>query len=301
MVLSRAREFPGDEPRTIARAPGVAVDWGRGERVGCRVVRSEVTRWCKMNPRRLSIRRRWVPRLISLAVLLGVCAAVVPIPIAVPVIGQKDRSEPFPCQDHACGCLSAAQCWNHCCCMTDSAKLAWSRRHGVRPPEFVIAAAEREAAQRGDVATSRESGACCGRNAETGASCSSKGCSSKGPSALKSKWAIGKTGHRERTDKSRVASCAEKRSGEPLKSAQRKSRSSKPTSKTFLLTALVQKCQGHSNYWHSLPWSVIAPRFELPQRVMPIEACCTVENVRVPHVAQQPPAPPPRGDMSWAA
>ncbi|MCC7421450.1 MAG: hypothetical protein IT428_14290 [Planctomycetaceae bacterium] len=180
--------------------------------------------------------------------------------------------------------------------MTDSAKLAWSRRHGVRPPEFVIAAAEREAAQRGDVATSRESGACCRRDAETGGSCSSKGCS-----ALKSQWAIAKTGHRERTDQSRVASRAEKRSGEPLKSAQRKSRSSKPTSKTFLLTALVQKCQGHSNYWHSLPWSVIAPRFEFPRRVMPIEASCTVECVRVPHVAQQPPAPPPRGDMSWAA
>lgn len=242
-----------------------------------------------MTPRRLSIRRRWVPRLISLAVLAGVCAAVVPIPIAVPVVGRKDRSEPFPCQDHACGCLTAAQCWNHCCCMTDSSKVAWSRRNGIRPPEFVIAAAERESAQSASAPTSREAGACCQKTSTRDASCSSKGCS-----PFKSKWAIAKVRPVERHEKASAASRTAPSRGQSEKVAQPKAGSTDHAARTFLLTALIQKCQGHSSFWHSLPWSVVAPRFELPQRFTPIEATCVVECVRIPHVSLQPPAPPPR-------
>lgn len=260
------------------------------------MVWSAATRWCKMTPRRLSIRRRWIPRLISLAVLAGVCAAVVPIPIAVPVVGQKDRSEPFPCQDHACGCLTAAQCWNHCCCMSGTAKVAWSRRHGVRPPDFVIASAERESAPRVSDLSSSGSGACCQKKSNGDESCGSKGCST-----FKSRWAIGKAGASERGRAAKVAAGPAERSRQTLKAASSETRASKQTGRTFVLAALVLKCQGHSNYWHSLPWSVIAPRFEVPQRVMPIEATCEVECVRIPHVTLQPPAPPPRGAYRSAA
>ena len=48
----------------------------------------------------------------------------------------KDKSIPFPCQDHACGCESAEQCWQHCCCLTVQERWAWAREHAIEPPSY---------------------------------------------------------------------------------------------------------------------------------------------------------------------
>src|ERR1700685_2665603 len=66
--------------------------------------------------------------------------------VAVVSRPEKDRSRPFPCQDNACGCASAEECWHHCCCHTNREKVAWAQEHGVTPPDFVVAAAEKEEA-----------------------------------------------------------------------------------------------------------------------------------------------------------
>jgi hypothetical protein len=42
----------------------------------------------------------------------------------------------FPCQDHACGCGSAEQCWQHCCCFTVQERWAWARDHAIAPPSY---------------------------------------------------------------------------------------------------------------------------------------------------------------------
>jgi hypothetical protein len=34
----------------------------------------------------------------------------------VPAATQKPSAIAFPCQNHACGCMTAEQCWQHCCC-----------------------------------------------------------------------------------------------------------------------------------------------------------------------------------------
>lgn len=84
-------------------------------------------------------------RLIALAVLAGVCLALVPLPIASPPVAGKDRSQPFPCMDRPCGCASADQCWKGCCCFTNSEKVAWARANRIELPAFVLAAAKKEA------------------------------------------------------------------------------------------------------------------------------------------------------------
>src|SRR5437868_1752138 len=84
-----------------------------------------------------------VRRLVAPAALGGFLGGLIGVPL-VRLGPAKDRSRPFPCQDHRCGCLSAEQCWRSCCCFTNSQKLAWAAEHGIRPPAYVFTAAARE-------------------------------------------------------------------------------------------------------------------------------------------------------------
>jgi hypothetical protein len=94
--------------------------------------------------RRLTLRWNWQRRLISLAVLLSLCAAMFPLPIGWRAKSEKDLSKPFPCQNRPCGCRSAEQCWKKCCCFTNSQKIAWAKAHQVQLPHSVVASALRE-------------------------------------------------------------------------------------------------------------------------------------------------------------
>jgi hypothetical protein len=85
-----------------------------------------------------------VRRLLAAASLAGFLAATLGVPVIVPRGGGKDRSQPFPCMNHRCGCANAEQCWQSCCCFTNTQKLAWAAEHGVEPPQYVFAAAARE-------------------------------------------------------------------------------------------------------------------------------------------------------------
>ncbi len=76
--------------------------------------------------------------------ILGVTACSLGVPL--PALVVKRASQPYPCEHHACGCVDAEHCWRDCCCMTNRQKLAWAHSHGVTPPEFVAAAAQRETA-----------------------------------------------------------------------------------------------------------------------------------------------------------
>jgi hypothetical protein len=75
------------------------------------------------------------------AVLLvgfGITAAGIPLPGPQKQLNSRDQ---FPCAGSSCGCRSATQCWESCCCSTLAERIAWARRNGVRPPEFAIAQA----------------------------------------------------------------------------------------------------------------------------------------------------------------
>jgi hypothetical protein len=88
-----------------------------------------------MSPRwRKRIRRLPAHRLCACISLI--CYLVVAIGMPLPALATKEPGQPFPCQDHPCGCLNAEQCWRHCCCFTPEEKLAWAQARGVEPPAY---------------------------------------------------------------------------------------------------------------------------------------------------------------------
>mgnify|MGYP001241896662 CR=1 FL=1 len=53
------------------------------------------------------------------------------------VVPLPESAQRFPCDDHACGCVTASECWLHCCCHGPHQRLVWAVTHGVRPPAEV--------------------------------------------------------------------------------------------------------------------------------------------------------------------
>ena len=93
-----------------------------------------------LNP--IGTRTRRPLRACCLALYLITCAGfIIPLPVAGKA-GSQDDSEPYPCQHHNCGCSSAKQCWENCCCMTTAQRLAWARDNGVQAPAGLTAKAE---------------------------------------------------------------------------------------------------------------------------------------------------------------
>jgi hypothetical protein len=56
------------------------------------------------------------------------------VPLPVPAANRTPGGGAYPCQDHGCGCQSAAQCWTGCCCLTPEQRWTWARDHRVVPP-----------------------------------------------------------------------------------------------------------------------------------------------------------------------
>jgi hypothetical protein len=102
-------------------------------------------------------RRFWIALRYRLGVL-GVCLAylLAALEIPLPVFVHKISSQPFPCQDHACGCQTAEQCWSHCCCFSVEERWAWARVHNVEPPVYAERPADNSAAQGWNTAKLRE-------------------------------------------------------------------------------------------------------------------------------------------------
>lgn len=75
-------------------------------------------------------------RTAACLVLVAYCVTSVGIPISSRSIKKGDV--PFPCQNHACGCQSALECWTHCCCFSVEERWAWARENGVEPPEYAV-------------------------------------------------------------------------------------------------------------------------------------------------------------------
>jgi len=94
-------------------------------------------------------RCRWLTGL-----LVGFVVCVILLPIPVSLVSKpdpdKDLSEPFPCQNRPCGCRSAEQCWKKCCCFSNTQKVAWAKRNGVKLPDYVLVAAKREVSAKKD-------------------------------------------------------------------------------------------------------------------------------------------------------
>ncbi|MEM8946145.1 MAG: hypothetical protein AAGD11_13305 [Planctomycetota bacterium] len=97
-------------------------------------------------PRKRQLRRflRQATTLATLAAV-AICAVGVSLPLRVDDGDEFKEQTPFPCMNRPCGCKTAAQCWKQCCCFSHQEKLAWARKHGVTPPDFVVVAAAHQA------------------------------------------------------------------------------------------------------------------------------------------------------------
>ena len=76
---------------------------------------------------------------IIVVILYVTVVSGLPLPFARGVSGQWVR---FPCENSSCGCASAVQCWNSCCCSSLEEKIAWAKANGVPVPEHVAPQAE---------------------------------------------------------------------------------------------------------------------------------------------------------------
>jgi hypothetical protein len=92
--------------------------------------------------RNLLRNRRDVSRRALSSALIG-AYAIVAVGIPLPTNRPVKSGELFPCSGCPCGCDSAEHCWRSCCCHTLAERLAWAEDHGVKPPDFVLALAQK--------------------------------------------------------------------------------------------------------------------------------------------------------------
>jgi hypothetical protein len=70
--------------------------------------------------------------------LIGFVVSTVGIPVPVPKTPSGDGPR-FMCEGHGCGCGSASQCWNDCCCFSKAERLAWAAERDVEVPASLLA------------------------------------------------------------------------------------------------------------------------------------------------------------------
>lgn len=85
-------------------------------------------------------RRSFAHRLSAGCALAAYVAAALGGPL--PLSAGQTNTQPFPCQQHACGCRSAEVCWKHCCCFSAEEKLAWAAAQHFDPPSYAEKPAE---------------------------------------------------------------------------------------------------------------------------------------------------------------
>jgi len=85
-------------------------------------------------------RKPAVARITSSVLLVAYCVAsfgFIPSPRSLLNWFGLSPIERYPCEDCGCGCVSAHECWTHCCCHSEHQRLVWAIQNGVLPPEGV--------------------------------------------------------------------------------------------------------------------------------------------------------------------
>jgi hypothetical protein len=199
-------------------------------------------------------------RLIVLAALGGFLAATVGVPVVLIDGDGKDRSQPYPCMNHVCGCQSAEACWRGCCCFTMTQKLAWAEAHGVTPPAFVAAAAKRET----------KAAACCQASA---------GCCTEHHLAAHDHATDGPAAHEHREDG--VAFPLDITANDSGMHVE------------FVWADALRHCQGLGRLWLLLGAALPAPHIEYSIELLPAGEV-TILSRAVASLSLLPAVPPPR-------
>ncbi len=243
-------------------------------------------------------RKSWrslVRGLLSLSVLLGICAMCFPLPFApLPQKSQeKDSSQPFPCQNRPCGCRSAEQCWKKCCCFDNNQKTAWAKANNVKVPDFVLVASKKENEDAGREICSTPVSLQRKPSVPRSAGCSEH--SAK-------KWLVAgrpsccKKAVDSRGDASVVANLGSDDSckASAMDSPEIKSRPSKPAKSRWVLAIYAAECQGQGPVTVCFPTSVIPERIALVIQSVDMIEILSFVSERLHQASLRPPLPPPK-------
>ncbi len=228
---------------------------------------------------------KFVHRLLSLVVVLGVCAMMLPLPVApLPSNSpEKDQSQPFPCQNRPCGCRSAEQCWKKCCCFNNSQKIAWAKANKVTVPDYVFAAAETEKQTSVEVCSLPREESRGGSTAKSKRSCSRCELKLGGDRSMAC--------DREHTDAtvgSKTAKCCQRKS-DAVKDPQPRNSSSK-----WVLAVYSAECQGQGPQVYCSIVLVIPSWQELAPAMPSMIETFSIESERMLSASLRPPVPPPK-------
>jgi len=209
---------------------------------------------------------------ICLLLVVCCCALVVPIPWSRPVASPtgKDRSIPFACQDRPCGCRSAAQCAEQCCCFTPTQKAAWARSVGLSIPLEVVDVVPEQMPDNVVSSIAQDQPAeqpCQSQSTALTACCASQSGESNNPVA-----------DLKRATSSNVSVEAPPRQVQPA-----------------LLGWVALKCQGRAWDWLAVAWTGLLPQSELLLGNQTKGALCPIPRADGwPDCSFRPPVPPPR-------
>ena len=230
--------------------------------------------------------RRNVRGLLSLSVLLGVCAMLLPLPFA-PLLQNspdKDSSEPFPCQHRPCGCRSAEQCWKKCCCFDNNQKIAWARANKVRVPDYVLYAAEKEnervisleicsaPASKQVRLSGRQSAGCCQHSAKKSVAVTEL----------------------NKPDGGTCKSSEMPRDVANVAASERIESRAAPAKSKWVLAIFAAECAGQGPPAFCFPVSIIPAPIELEMPTVAVIETVPIESERLQQASLRPPLPPPK-------
>ena len=207
-------------------------------------------------------------RLTCLTLVILFCASVFPILNHSFFNHSKDLSQPFPCQDRACGCRSAAQCWQKCCCFTNSEKVAWARKKKISLPKFVVAAAAAE--ESSEIEDSERT------------SLIVESVKGLGPTNRQSQEA--KNSLKPEESQARIKKCCFSDSDKKKVKSDRKG---------AIVFIEAMKCRGQGDFFSAIPWTTLPVPFV--SIISPPPGGWERLTSEIPKSAEQePPEPPPR-------
>jgi len=201
---------------------------------------------------------------------VGICVQSFETPL--PVLIAKDYSVPYPCQDRACGCQSADECWQSCCCFNDDEKIAWANANGIQPPEWFRARESARESNDGNLQAQVES--------KTACLCKTT------PSQEKEKKVLLCCGGTP------VTSSANNSCGCSSAVASGKKTAVKSTSKTLLSMEQYRSCRGLAAMFAHLPPAIVplAKTSDSELAVGPL----AIRLPRLSSLSSCPPTPPPK-------
>jgi len=228
-----------------------------------------------------------VRRFTAIVVLLGYALGqgVVPLPRIV----SKTSEIPFPCQHHACGCVSAAKCWKSCCCFTKEQKIAWAESRQIAVPYELMDDSESVAERADPPHLKSHSGKSVSGKLEQALSARGECCSSAGKHCCSTK-STGKSSSPSQLDTPDQRACC---SGQRAQDQRPKSDQDEDQPEPISITDYLG-CHGLQMFWVTTPPTLPPARLDQDLSLARSFDICNSGNDLLVSAIPSPPSPPPK-------